>query len=133
MKKTQAKRKQAKAEAKTKIHKIKAEVKVKATKPAIKSAPAVASEKRTKVASQTTKITTKKTKSSKTKKLLSPIIALNRYLANSWRELKKVHWPSRKATWSMTLAVVFYAIFFLVLVLALDNLFSWLFKLMLGN
>ena len=34
-----------------------------------------------------------------------PFIALGRYFRNSWRELRQVEWPSRRATWQMTLAV----------------------------
>lgn len=76
--------------------------------------------------------TAKRTKSKKAlAKALKPMVGFNRYLKNSWLELKKVHWPSRKSTWAMVFAVVSYSLFFLVLVLALDNFFSYIFKLML--
>lgn len=115
-------------------------------KPITKSAKLTATAKTTKTvsASKTTAVArvkavvkpkTKTAKSVKSKKALAkalkPIVGFNRYLKNSWLELKKVHWPSRKSTWAMVFAVVGYSLFFLVLVLALDNLFSYIFKLML--
>lgn len=143
-----------------KVHKIKAKVDPKSTKTSskvtkikasvptktAKSAKATATAKTTKTVSATkttavakvkavikskTKIA-KRTKSKKAlAKVLKPMVGFNRYLKNSWLELKKVHWPSRKSTWAMVFAVVSYSLFFLVLVLALDNFFSYIFKLML--
>lgn len=49
------------------------------------------------------------------------------YFIGAWRELKQVRWPDRKATWSLTLAVIVYSIFFFVLVIVLDALFKYLF------
>ena len=118
----------------------------KAAKPTAKSAKSTATAKTTKTVSATkttavTKVkaviksktkTAKRTKSKKAlAKVLKPMVGFNRYLKNSWLELKKVHWPSRKSTWAMVFAVVSYSLFFLVLVLALDNFFSYIFKLML--
>lgn len=115
-------------------------------KPITKSAKPTATAKTTKTVSATkttavTKVkaviksktkTAKRTKSKKAlAKALKPMVGFNRYLKNSWLELKKVHWPSRKSTWAMVFAVVSYSLFFLVLVLALDNFFSYIFKLML--
>ncbi len=82
-----------------------------------------------------TKLTAKPAKSQKATsllaKVLKPLVLLLRYFKNSWLELKKVQWPTRKAAWAMVFAVVAYALFFLVLVLLLDNFFSYIFKLML--
>lgn len=139
----------------SKVTKIKASTPAKTTKSAkmakptaktAKSAKPTATAKTTKTvsASKTTAVTkvkaiikskTKTAKRTKSKKALAkalkPMVGLNRYLKNSWLELKKVHWPSRKSTWAMVFAVVSYSLFFLVLVLALDNFFSYIFKLML--
>lgn len=139
----------------SKVTKIKASTPAKTTKSAkmakstaktAKPAKPTATAKTTKTvsASKTTAVTkvkaiikskTKTAKRTKSKKalakVLKPMVGFNRYLKNSWLELKKVHWPSRKSTWAMVFAVVSYSLFFLVLVLALDNLFSYIFKLML--
>ena len=61
-----------------------------------------------------------------------PFIALGHYLRNSWREIRQVRWPSRTATWKMVLAVFIYAGLFIVLIMLLDALFTWLFNLLLG-
>ena len=53
-----------------------------------------------------------------------PFVALAKYLAASWKELKLVRWPTRKETWKMTGAVIAFS----VLILLLDGLFNWIFK-----
>ncbi|OGL21936.1 preprotein translocase subunit SecE [Candidatus Saccharibacteria bacterium RIFCSPHIGHO2_01_FULL_45_15] len=67
------------------------------------------------------------------KGLLRPFIAIGGYFKGAWYELKQVRWPTRKATWSLTLAVLIYTAFFMVLVLLLDALFKYLFDLILGS
>lgn len=91
-----------------------------------------------KTPAKTTKIL-KKDKKSKTKKiksirkaLFSPFKAFGRYLKGAWVELKLVHWPNRKATWSLTAAVIGFTAFFVVLIILLDALFNYLLKLILG-
>ncbi len=78
---------------------------------------------------------TKKTKPTKKKGFLriffGPLISLIKYIKGSWQELKKVRWPSRKETWQKVLSIIVYGLFFIVLVLVLDNLFNYLFKLIL--
>ena len=54
-----------------------------------------------------------------------PFVALAKYLAASWRELKLVRWPTRKETWKMTGAVIAFSVAFSVLILLL---FNWIFK-----
>lgn len=49
------------------------------------------------------------------------------YFVGAWYELKQVRWPDRKASWNLTLGVIFYSIFFFVLIIALDALFKYLF------
>ena len=63
--------------------------------------------------------------------LARPFVALGRYLRNSWRELHQVRWPNRKATWKMTLAVLVYCAIFIVFIMLLDALFTFIFDLLL--
>ena len=65
--------------------------------------------------------------------LIRPIVYLGRYLRDSWRELRQVRWPNRKATWKMVLAVIIYTAIFMLLITLLDVFFSWLFNLILGK
>lgn len=65
--------------------------------------------------------------------LARPFVALGRYLRDSWREIRQVRWPGRKATWKMTLAVLIYCVIFMVFILVLDALFTFIFDLLLGT
>ena len=65
--------------------------------------------------------------------LFRPFVALFRYLRDSWREIRQVRWPNRKATWKMVLAVIIYTAIFMVLIALLDLFFTWLFNLILGK
>ena len=56
------------------------------------------------------------------------IRAIGGYFANSWRELREVSWPTRKATWGMTLAVMIFTLVLAVFILLLDLGFEQLFK-----
>ena len=58
----------------------------------------------------------------------NPIVAIGGYFAGAWYELRQVRWPNRKATWGMTLAVLAFTAFFMVLILLLDALFKYLFQ-----
>jgi preprotein translocase subunit SecE len=62
----------------------------------------------------------------------NPIAAIGGYFAGAWYELRQVRWPNRKATWGMTLAVLAFTAFFMILILLLDALFKYLFELILG-
>ena len=64
-------------------------------------------------------------------KILKPFLALGTYFKGAWFELRQVHWPNRKATWSLTGAVLAFTAFFIVLILLLDMLFKYIFKLIL--
>ena len=64
--------------------------------------------------------------------LIRPFVAFGRYLRDSWRELRQVRWPSRKATWKMVFAVLVYTALFVLIISLLDLLFTWLFNLILG-
>jgi preprotein translocase SecE subunit len=51
-----------------------------------------------------------------------------RYFFNSWRELRQVHWPNRRETWRLTLAVFVFAIVFGAMVAGVDKGLDELFK-----
>ncbi len=59
--------------------------------------------------------------------LFRPFVALGRYLRDSWREIRQVRWPSRKATWKMTLAVLVYVALFMIFLSLLDMFFTFMF------
>ncbi len=61
--------------------------------------------------------------------LFRPFVALFRYLRDSWREIRQVRWPNRKATWKMVVAVLIYTALFVILISLLDLFFTWLFSL----
>lgn len=63
--------------------------------------------------------------------LARPFVALGRYIRDSWREIRRVRWPNRKATWKMTGAVLAYCIAFMVFIVLLDGFFTWLFGLII--
>ena len=65
--------------------------------------------------------------------LFRPFVYLGRYLRDSWRELRQVRWPNRKATWKMVLAVLIYTALFVILISLLDLFFTWLFNLILSK
>jgi preprotein translocase SecE subunit len=51
-----------------------------------------------------------------------------KYLVNSWRELRQVHWPNRRETWRLTLAVFVFAVVFGAMVAGVDKGLDELFK-----
>ncbi len=76
----------------------------------------------------------KKSEKSNEKKpfiLFRPFVAFFRYLRDSWREIRQVRWPNRKATWKMVLAVLVYTALFIILISLLDLLFTWLSSLII--
>ena len=54
------------------------------------------------------------------------------YFTGSWYELRQVRWPSRKATWALTLAVIVFSVFFLALIVLLDTFFKWIFEIIIA-
>jgi preprotein translocase SecE subunit len=62
----------------------------------------------------------------------NPAAAIRDYFVGAWVELKQVRWPNRRATWGMTMAVLAFTAFFVVLILLLDALFKYVFQLILG-
>lgn len=53
------------------------------------------------------------------------------YFKGAWIELRQVRWPSRGATWGLTLAVIIFSLFFVLLVVLLDTVFKYLFELII--
>lgn len=54
--------------------------------------------------------------------------AVGGYFVGSWQELRQVKWPTRKAAWSFTAAVVLFTLIMSGFILALDYGFEQLFK-----
>lgn len=78
------------------------------------------------------KATASKPKRSR-KKIGNPFTSIGGYFKGAWIELRQVRWPTRRATWSFTGAVLVYTAFFVVLILLLDAFFKYLFELILGK
>ena len=76
--------------------------------------------------------TTSKAKATKTPRKparwTKPFRKFGGYFKGSWVELRQVRWPDRKATWSLTLAVILFSLFFALVIVGLDAVFSYLFK-----
>ena len=64
-------------------------------------------------------------------KFFRPFVRLGGYFKGAWRELREVRWPNRRATWSMTGALLAFTAFVVTLVLLLDALFKYIFELIL--
>lgn len=64
----------------------------------------------------------------KPSKWARPFRAFGGYFKGAWVELRQVRWPDRKATWSLTLAVILFSLFFALVIVGLDYVFSYLFK-----
>lgn len=50
------------------------------------------------------------------------------YFKGAWLELRQVRWPSRKQTWSLTLAVLLFSVLFGAMIFLIDALFVWIFN-----
>lgn len=59
-------------------------------------------------------------------------VRIGGYFKGAWLELKQVRWPSRKATWGLTLAVLIFSAFFVAFILLLDGLFQYVFQLIIA-
>lgn len=68
------------------------------------------------------------TSEKKPRGFMRPFRAIGGYFSGAWSELRQVRWPNRRATWSLTLAVILFSLFFAVVILSLDGLFSYIFK-----
>ncbi len=75
----------------------------------------------------------KKAKTRKNRSGFNIFRAIGGYFKGAWVELRQVHWPTRRATWGLTGAVLLYSAFFVIIVLLLDAGFKYLFELILGK
>ncbi len=57
-----------------------------------------------------------------------PIRSIGGYFKGAWQELRAVRWPNRRNTWGLTLAVLGFTAFFIVLILLIDAGFQLLFQ-----
>lgn len=67
----------------------------------------------------------------KKRNLPKPLARIVGYFVGAWAELRQVHWPTRKATWGLTGAVLAFTAFFVVFILILDYAFNYLFEIIL--
>ncbi len=65
--------------------------------------------------------------------LFRPLVAFGHYIRDSFREVRQVRWPNRKATWKMVLSVIIYVAIIATFIMLLDALFTYLFNLMYGE
>lgn len=66
------------------------------------------------------------------KGFLGILKSIGGYFKGAWVELKQVRWPTRRATWGLTVAVVLFTLFFVGMIVGLDALFKSLFEVILG-
>ena len=96
-------------------------------------------EKVTRISAKTTapkKVSKKTSKTVKVQKeptnpFVKTLFAIGGYFKGAWLELRMVRWPTRGATWGLTLAVILFSAFFVVVILLLDILFKFIFELIL--
>ena len=70
-------------------------------------------------------------KASKAPKVAKESRGIIGYFKGAWFELRQVHWPTRQATWGLTLAVIAFSGFFVVFILLIDALFKFMFETIL--
>lgn len=63
----------------------------------------------------------------------NPLKAFGGYFTGAWRELRQVHWPTRRATWSLTVAVIAFTTALMLIILLLDLLFNYGSSILLGT
>ena len=73
----------------------------------------------------------RKERKAPTNPFLKTLFAIGGYFKGAWIELRLVRWPTRRATWGLTFAVILFSAFFVVIILLLDVLFKFLFELIL--
>ena len=82
-----------------------------------------------KVLKKTPKVT--KERKAPTNPIVKTLFAIGGYFKGAWTELRLVRWPTRRATWGLTFAVILFSVFFAVIILLLDILFKYLFEIIL--
>ena len=76
-------------------------------------------------------VKTVKVRKEPTNRFLKTLFAIGGYFKGAWIELRLVRWPTRRATWGLTFAVILFSAFFVVLILLLDLLFKFIFEIIL--
>ena len=71
-------------------------------------------------------------KAKKSKGSFKILKSISGYFVGAWAELRQVRWPTRKATWGLTLAVILFSAFFTAMILLLDMLFKSLFEIIIA-
>ena len=66
-----------------------------------------------------------------TNPFVKTLFAIGGYFKGAWTELRLVRWPTRRATWGLTFAVILFSAFFVVIILLLDILFKFVFEVIL--
>lgn len=82
--------------------------------------------------SGTDKKAEKSSQKSQSPKSRNIFVRIGGYFKGAWQELRQVRWPNRKATWSLTLAVILFSVMFTVIILLLDALFKFVFETAIG-
>jgi len=72
-----------------------------------------------------------KAKKAPNKIVLKALYGIGGYFKGAWFELRQVRWPTRRATWELTLAVILFSAFFVGVIVLLDLLFKSLFELII--
>jgi preprotein translocase SecE subunit len=87
----------------------------------------------TRISAKTTalKKVSKKVRKEPTNPFVKTLFAIGGYFKGAWTELRLVRWPTRRATWGLTFAVILFSTFFVVIIVLLDILFKFLFELIL--
>lgn len=62
------------------------------------------------------------------KRSFGPLGRIGGYFKGAWLELRQVHWPTRRSTWGLTLAVLMFSAFFVVFITLLDAGFKFVFE-----
>lgn len=90
-----------------------------------------ATDSKPKKAKKPTKAVTAKVVSENTDKK-NVFARIGGYFKGAWFELRQVRWPNRKATWALTLAVILFSVFFMLLIVLLDAFFKWIFEIIIA-
>ena len=61
----------------------------------------------------------------------NPLSSIREYFVGAWKELRQVRWPDRATTWKMTIALILFTVFFVIVILLLDALFSYLTEILI--
>ncbi len=104
----------------------------KVTRIKAKDAPKGAASKRKQSTQSTQRTAEKPRRSNKGNQFAKMLRGIGGYFKGAWQELKQVRWPTRRATWELTLAVLLFTAFFTGIIVLLDLLFGYLFELIIN-